>query len=63
MQLVAGLERQGYIVYMNNFYSPTLFTSLLAAGFGVVGTLDANRRGVPLSIAAQKKKNDEALLH
>ena len=57
MQLVAGLEHQGYIVYMDNFYSsPTLFSDLLTSGFGAVGTLDTSRRGVPSSIAAQKKK-------
>ena len=56
MQLVAGLENQGYILYMDNFYSSVLFSDLPASGFGAVGTLDTGRRGVPSSIAAQKKK-------
>ena len=42
---------------MDNFYSfPTLFSDMLTSGFGAVGTLDTSRRGVPSSIAAQKKK-------
>ena len=59
MQLVAGLENQGYIVYMDNFYSPVLFSDLLASGFGAVGILDTGRRGVQSSIAAQKKKTQK----
>ena len=29
---------------------------MITSGFGAVGTLDTSRRGVPSSIAAQKKK-------
>ena len=43
------------MVDMDNFYS-TLFSDLLTSKFGAVGTLDTSRRGVPSSIAAQKKK-------
>lgn len=44
MQIVEGLQKEGYIVYTDNFYSsPTLFNELVNQGFGVVGTMDPTR--------------------
>ena len=42
IDLINGLDHQGYIVYMDNFYtSPILFKEELAnLGFGATGTLD-----------------------
>ena len=46
MNMVEGLENQGYIIYTDNFYSsPTLFTDLVNKGFDAVGTIDHTRRG------------------
>ena len=56
MNIVEGLENQGY-VYTDNFYSsPTLFTDLVNKGFGAVGTIDPTRRGCPAALGLQKKK-------
>lgn len=56
MQMVTGLEGQGYLVYMDNFYSsPTLFTDLHDAGFGAVGTIDPKRKGYPPELVPQKQ--------
>ena len=57
MQMVSGLENQGYVVYMDNFYSsPVLFIDLHRLRFGAVGTLDPTRRGCPGNLSAQGKK-------
>ena len=55
MNMVEGLENQGYIIYTDNFYSPpTLFTDLVNKGFGAVGTIDHTRRGCPAALGLQK---------
>ena len=57
MSLVEGLEKQGFIVYTDNFYSsPVLFEELANQGFGAVGTINPSRESCPVSLAAQKKK-------
>ena len=57
MNMVEGLENQGYIIFTDNFYSsPTLFTDLVNKGFGAVGTIDHTQRGCPLALGLQKKK-------
>ena len=57
MNMVEGLENQGYIVYTDNFHSsPILFTDLVNKGFGAVGTIDPTRRGCPAALGLQKKK-------
>ena len=57
INMVEGLENQGYIIYTDNFYSsPTLFTDLVNKGFGAVGTIDHTRRGCPAALGLQKKK-------
>ena len=44
MQMVEGLQNQGYVVYTDNFYSsPTLFKELVNNGFGTVGTMESIR--------------------
>ena len=48
MQMVEGLQNQGYVVYTDNFYSSsTLFKELVNNGFGAVGTMDPTRREWP----------------
>lgn len=55
IDLVNGLDNQGYIVYMDNFYtSPILFKELANLGFGAVGTLDTSGKGVPNVLKIQK---------
>ena len=45
------LKQKGYIVYTDNFYSsPALFRELLQAGFGAVGTVRKDRRGIPAAV-------------
>ena len=40
-KLVDGLEKQGFVVYIDNFYSsPVLFEELVKQGFGAVGTIN-----------------------
>ena len=57
MNMVEGLENQGYIVYTDNFYSsPTLFTDLVNKGFGAVGTIDPTRRGVQLLLDCRRRR-------
>ena len=57
MKIVSGLEKQGYIIYMDNFCSsPTLFKELVNQGFGAVGTRDITRKACPFVLTAQKKK-------
>ena len=47
IDLVNGLDNQGYIVYKDNFYtSPILLKELANLGFGAVVTLDTSRKGV-----------------
>jgi hypothetical protein len=45
------LKQKGYIVYADKFYSsPALFRELLQEGFGAVGTVRKDRRGIPESV-------------
>ena len=45
------LKQKGYIVYTDNFYSsPALFRELLQEGFGAVGTVRKDRRGIPEAV-------------
>ena len=55
-KLVDGLEKQGFVVYIDNFYSsPVLFEELVKQGFGAVGTINPTRENFPKSLAPQKK--------
>ena len=57
MQMVEGLQNQGYVVYIDNFYSSsTLFKELVKNGFGDVGTMDPTRRECPDLLKDQRKK-------
>ena len=57
VNLVEGLNNQGYIVYTDNFdSSPTLFHELAVKGFGAVGTLDPSQKRCPAPLVHQKKK-------
>jgi len=51
MDMLRGYFGQGYIIYMDNYYSsPKLYTDLWVVGVGASGTLRANRKGVPQRI-------------
>ncbi len=58
--LLAGLERKGYHVYFDNYYtSPTLCKRLLTLGFGSCGTVRLDRKGIPKSFkGATPNKGD-----
>ena len=57
MQMVEGLQNQGYVVYTDNFYSsPTQFKEFVSNGIGAVGTMDPTRRERPDVLKDQKKK-------
>ena len=57
MQMVEGLQNEGYIVYTDNFYSsPTLFKELVNQGFWAVETMDPTSRGCPAVLKDQKMK-------
>ena len=46
--LVSGLERKGYHIYTDNFYSsPELFSELHDQGFEACGTVRVNRVSIP----------------
>ena len=55
VDLVKGLENQGYRLFTNNFYSsPILFEYLKANGFEACGTIDIKRRNVPKCLKSLK---------
>ena len=55
-QLVEHLQ-PGHIVYMDNYYtSPSLFLALKEKRMGAVGTVRANRKGLPEEIRTKHKK-------
>ena len=50
VELLSGLEKKGYHVYFNNFYtSPTLCKRLFTLGFGSCGTVGLDRRGISVT--------------
>ena len=58
MNLVDGLEKQGFVVYIDNFYSSSvLFEELVQQGFGAVGTINPTREKCSKYLALQKKRN------
>ena len=64
MQLVDDerLERKGYVVFTDNFYSsPALFRDLAEKGFGACGTAQKDRRGIPLSIRDARLRKGETV--
>ena len=57
MKLVEGLEKQGFIVYTDNFYSsPILFEELQKEGFGAVGTINPSLKVVLILFQLGSKK-------
>lgn len=51
MDLMRGYFNQGYILFMDNYYSsPKLYIDLLFCGCRATGTLRANRKGVPRAL-------------
>jgi hypothetical protein len=71
MDMMRGYFGQGYILYMDNYYSsPKLYMDLFRLGCGATGTLRVNRKGIPKRIKEKKTKkgdmipmnNDELLL-
>ena len=54
MKLADSLEKQGFVVYTDSFYSsPVLYEELLKQGFGAVGTINPTRENCPKSLALQ----------
>ena len=63
MKLVEPVAHRGYHVYMDNFYtSPQAFVDLCATGFGACGTLQLNRRGLPLVIKEAVRKGERKVV-
>ncbi|XP_042224023.1 piggyBac transposable element-derived protein 4-like [Homarus americanus] len=55
--LLQGYENQGYIVYMDNFYSSLqLYEYLRVKKIGACGTVRANRKGLPKEMKNMKPK-------
>jgi hypothetical protein len=55
MELIQGLNGNGFTVYFDNFYtSPVLLQELKRHGFLACGTLRENRRGVPMDLKNKK---------
>ncbi|XP_061188017.1 piggyBac transposable element-derived protein 4-like [Saccostrea echinata] len=55
MDMMRGYFGQGYILYMDNYYSsPKLYTDLFVLGCGATGTLRVNRKGIPQRIKDKK---------
>ena len=54
------LERKGYIVFTDNFYSsPALFKALTERGFGGCGTARKDLKGIPRSISTASLQKGE----
>lgn len=52
---------QGYKLYFNKFYtSPTLLSDLLQVEVAATGTLNTNRRGVPMEVIEIKDYVDNS---
>ncbi|XP_070188662.1 piggyBac transposable element-derived protein 4-like [Littorina saxatilis] len=57
MHMLGGYFGQGYVLYMDNYYSsPILYWDLWLSGVGASGTLRANRKGVPQVVKDKKMK-------
>ena len=51
MELVQPFQLQGYLLFIDNFYtSPALLPALKEIGIGATGTLKVSRRGVPVAV-------------
>ena len=56
LDLMSGLERDGYNLYTDNYYtSPLLYTSLYNKGVNACGTMRANRKGFPDDLIHKRK--------
>ncbi len=56
MELLQSLDGEGFIIYMDNFYtSPTLLQALYERGILAVGTLRTDRRGTPEAVRDGKQ--------
>ncbi|XP_062615415.1 piggyBac transposable element-derived protein 4-like [Saccostrea cucullata] len=63
MDMMRGYFGQGYILYMDNYYSsPQLYTDLFVLGCGATGTLRVNRKGIPQRIK-DKKYHDRKVVY
>ena len=59
LDLMSGLEREGFDLYTDNYYtSPILYKSLYEKGINACGTMRPNRRGFPPELVHKRK--DEA---
>lgn len=66
MDMMRGFFGQGYILYMDNYYSsPYLYWDLWPLGCGASGTLRSNRKGVPQMVKdkALKEKGTTFTVH
>lgn len=56
LDLMSGLEKDGYNLYTDNYYtSPLLYTSLYKKGVNACGTMHANRKGLPPDLIHKRK--------
>ena len=59
--LTSDFHGKGHTIFMDSFFSSLkLFEELKQKGTGAVGTLHANRRGIPLSLKQARMKKGEA---
>ena len=56
LDLMSGLEREGFDLYTDNYYSsPILYPSLYEKGINVCGTMRPNHRGLPPELVHKRK--------
>ena len=64
MSLMDGLLDQGYKLYIDSWYSSYELSSvLLLRSTDTIGTLQKNRKGLPISIHEKLKKNERKVLY
>ena len=58
LELMSGLEDDGYDLYTDNYYtSPQLFLTLYNKGVNCCGTARVNRKGFPKALVKKEKKD------
>ena len=56
LDLMSGLEKDGYDLYTDYYYtSPLLYTSLYRKGVNACGTMRVNRKGFPTDLVHTRK--------